>query len=455
MTLLSPIRRPSGSLRGRMDHAMAAIRGEGLRYRYLPEAMDVARLDPGKLRQLQIERLRALCAHAGRTVPYWRDLFASIGFDHRDISRIEDLSALPILTKDIIREQKDRMLSESADKDRLISRSTGGSTGDPLRFWIDRPSLERQFSINERGYRLLGLSPGDPVAKIWGYGRDFERTNLLTAAAIGRTYHDAFDTSARAMGKWLRTMRVSRPVAIYGYTSAVAQFARFVADRGARLKHLQIVCVTAEKLFPEVREDITRGLKAPVIDLYGCHEVVRLAHECAHGSMHIDSDGAVIERSRTDVIGSAGRILITSFFSEAMPFIRYDVGDYGALLPGTCPCGQPFPLMSVDLGKVHHVFAFSTGAKVHTTAFTKELYPIESLGAFQVVHESRDHVLLLAVPRSQQVQKAREQLGAAAEKIGQRLAGVKIEPRIVEDIPKTQRGKQPYVISKVAENLDN
>lgn len=455
MTLLTPMRRPFGFLRGTVDRAVAAARGEGLRSRYLSETMAVARLSPEHLQKLQLERLRSLCYHAGRTVPYWRDLFCRLDFDPRGLNRVEDLEALPVLTKEIIRAQGDRMLSESADKRALVPRSTGGSTGDPLKFWIDRPSLEKQFAVNERGYRLLGLSSGDPVAKIWGYGRDFERTNLATAAAIGRTYHDAFDTSSRAMSRWLRTMRVSRPVAIYGYTSAVAQFARFVADLGENLPHLKFVCVTAEKLFPEARRTIAQGLGAPVIDLYGCHEVVRLAHECPHGSMHIDSDGAVVEISRTDSVGSSGRIIITSLFSQAMPFIRYDVGDYGAFQPGGCPCGQPFPLMSVDLGKIHHVFSFSKGAKVHTTAFTKELYPIEALSAFQVVHESRDHVLLLAVPRAHRTEEAKERLEAAARKIAERLKGVKIDARLVDVIPKTQRGKQPYVISRVSENPEN
>jgi phenylacetate-CoA ligase len=438
-------------LRGTMLHLSAAVQGEYGRYRYLPQAMEVLQKSPEQLESLALERLQNLCRHAQASVPYWREVFASAGFDVNELRDPKQLEALPVLTKDIIRARGEDMLSERFEKRKLVHRATGGSTGEPLEFFIDKRCFELQHAINLRSFCQLGLPIGVGVAKVWGYGRSFEKFNPVTGFALGRTFHDAFDTSDRAIELWLRTLRQTKPQLIYGYAGAIAALSRFAAKPGGRpLESLRYVCVTAEKLLPEARHEIEQGFGVPVIDLYGCHETIRLAHECPAGSMHVDSDGALLEFLPDDRVEGASRILLTSLLSEGMPLIRYDVGDYGAPRQGTCKCGQPFPMMSIDLGKLHHIFTLTGGHKVHTTVFTKELYQLRELKAFQVVQTHVHRVELLAVPYPGRGDAAEKGLAAAARTLSRKLPGVTVEHKLVEEIPKTIRGKQPYVVSLVS-----
>ena len=84
-----------------------------------------------QIRGLQLQRLRAFLSECGAHVPYYRDLFRSLSFDPATITSLDELARLPLLTKDIIRSQFERLRSDLPEPVKLFS--TTGSTGDPLR----------------------------------------------------------------------------------------------------------------------------------------------------------------------------------------------------------------------------------------------------------------------------------------------------------------------------------
>lgn len=441
-------------LRGGIVRTRNRVVGEGARYEHLGDAMAFSRLTRNEMNERQFEQLKAVLCYAGDKIPYWRDLFLERGFNPSSFAEPGELEKLPVLTKQIIRDQGERMISEEFNVRDLVVRKTGGSTGEPLRFWIDRPSLEKQMAILLRSFRLVDVYEGDRMAKIWGYGASHNFANRF-GPVTGEIFLDAFDSSEKNLEKWVRVLTKFKPTALYGYGTAIYHLARYIRHtRKSPIPSLRIVCTTAEKLFPEMRREIQATLGVAVSDMYGCHEVVRLASECTHGGMHVAGDAAFLEFQDDSAIEDAGddpkKILITTLLARAMPLIRYDVGDFGRALARSCPCGLEMPLMSMDIGKVHHIFTFPEGEMVHTTVFTKELYCLESLDAFQVRQTARDRVDILGVPRAEKRDDAKEDLEAAALRIREQIkTHVHIQARIVEEIPKTARGKQPSVMSFV------
>ena len=87
-----------------------------------------------RLQSLQLESLRTFLTEAGRSVPYYREMFAATGFDPGAMTSIADLQRLPFLDKPTIRAQGDRLKSERAGA--LVKYNTGGSTGEPLVFYM-------------------------------------------------------------------------------------------------------------------------------------------------------------------------------------------------------------------------------------------------------------------------------------------------------------------------------
>jgi phenylacetate-CoA ligase len=432
-----------------------STKGETARYDFADATEQIAHLPIEELNALQLRRLKQTLAYAGEKVPYWRDLFKRQGFDPMEVTKPSDMEVLPILTKDIIRAEGDRMISSDYDKSRLVTRKTGGSTGEPLIFWIDRESLERQMAVNLRSFRLLGLRDDDHVAKIWGYGKSQHLGNALSPISA-RLFLDAFYTSDSDMETWYEQLLRFQPKAIYGYAGAICHFAQFLRRTGRQmpLSRLKVVCTTSEKLFPEMSEIIEDFFNVPVSDMYGCHESVRIASDCLHGNMHIHMDGTFTEFVREpDITDGPAKIVITTLLSKAMPFIRYDVGDMGTDSPTPCPCGLQLPVMKLDVGKIHHIFKLPGGRKVHSSVLHKPIFQIDGIASFQISHVEQGKIVVDAVPMNNQADplaKALQNVARAFEKdLGPEVV---VETRIVDAIPPTRSGKHPSIVSDVPED---
>src|SRR5258708_16734055 len=114
----------------------------------------------------QLQSLRALLAHAGRHVPYWRETFRRVRCDPRAVVRREDLACLPALTRDIIRERY-RELIDPAYATLNVHKGTSGSTGVPLKFEYSPESECWRQAVRIRGYSWSGYRPGLPVFYYW------------------------------------------------------------------------------------------------------------------------------------------------------------------------------------------------------------------------------------------------------------------------------------------------
>ena len=108
-----------------------------------------------------------------------------------------------------------------------------------------------------------------------------------------------------------------------------------------------------ETLSPTMRRHVQQAFGCPVVNSYGASEFLSLACECAQGSMHLNSDWAILEPVDADgravTAGTAGATtLLTNLANHVQPLIRYDIGDQVTLRAGNCACGSPFPVIDVS-----------------------------------------------------------------------------------------------------------
>ena len=408
---------------------------------------------PEKLEALRLARLRALLDYAGQHVPYYRDLFRSCDVDARSITSTTSLSGLPFLTKDIIRERAEALISERAGH--LVKLSTGGSTGQPLTFHIGAERVSHDVAAKWRATRWWGVDIGDPEVVVWGSPIELGAQDRIRAwrDRIMRTQLlPAFAMSSDKLDSFVSEIRRVRPRMLFGYPSAIALIARHARQRGVRMSDLgiKVAFVTAEKLYEDQRSDIASVFGCRVANGYGGRDAGFIAHECPHGQMHLTAEDVVVEivdqRGTPLPPGEAGEIVVTHLATRDFPFIRYRTGDVGVLTEQPCTCGRVLPVLAEIQGRATDFVLAQDGTVLHGLALIYVLRELVGIKAFKIIQESRDLVRVLVVPTSAFNASVEDQIRAG---FAARL-GAKVEVLIerVGEVPSESSGKFRYVVSK-------
>jgi phenylacetate-CoA ligase len=255
--------------------------------------------------------------------------------------------------------------------------STGGSTGEPLRFYVTRESFEWRTAVSDRGYSWAGAEEGRRSFYVWGTPIRAPRplTRLKQNVHHGlqrRTYFDSFNFGDAEKEACCRAINRVKPRAIVGYAGNLIELPRFAGGaRGLLAWRSDAVVTAAEGLQPGGRELLEQHLGRAVFMSYGSREFMLIGMECAeHRGYHLATDNLLVEvadeAGRPLPPGETGRILITDLHNAANPFIRYEIGDLGALMPADyrCPCGRPFPLLARVEGRAQEVIELPDGSRL-------------------------------------------------------------------------------------------
>jgi phenylacetate-CoA ligase len=407
-----------------------------------------------ELEALQLQRLRRLLARANAQVPYYRELFASLGFDPvRDLHSLADLARLPRLDKSTIRANGDRMKAQDAVG--LARFNTGGSSGEPLIFYIGRERVSHDVAAKWRATRWWNVDIGDPEVVVWGSPIELGAQDGVRAVRdrmLRTQLLPAFQMSAEKLDGFLARIRAARPRMLFGYPSALSHIARHAQARGQRMDDLgiRVAFVTSERLYDEQREQISKTFGCPVANGYGGRDAGFIAHQCPAGGMHITAEDIIVETLDPDgnpvPRGTAGEIVVTHLATGDFPFIRYRTGDVGVLGDAACSCGRGLPLLKEIQGRTTDFLVAQDGTVMHGLALVYILRDLPQVKAFKIVQESLDltRVQVVAdVPvsgiRQKIVDGFRARLGA----------GIEVEVEQVEAIAPEKSGKFRYVISKV------
>jgi phenylacetate-CoA ligase len=404
----------------------------------------------------QFRCLSALLAEAEAHVPYYREMFRNLGIRSRDIQSLSDFSALPILTKDIIREREQELVREDVPKDKLRISHSGGSTGVPLSFRHDSSYDDFAEAGTFRNLLQCGWKPGEMIAYVWG-GNDqlyaIPEWQLELRQYLRRRYQfDPFYSGAREMDDWLEKWHRIKPSVMFGYASTVARYAAHIQAKGERVRPLKGVFTTAERLYRPQREVIASVFGCRVYDCYGSSEVRNIAAECSMGRMHVNADCVVLEVDRTGLAAKEpAPFIVTSLRNRMMPFIRYRSEDCGQLVDGACDCGSNFPLMDLNIARISDSVVLPGGRVVHGEFFTHLMYGSEGISSFQFHQTALDSIVLWIVPGAGDSNARNRSVQEAVEKVKKLdpTSEMKVEVRTTEAIPLSRAGKHRFIRSDI------
>jgi phenylacetate-coenzyme A ligase PaaK-like adenylate-forming protein len=407
------------------------------------------------IQELQCQKLSKLLKHAAQHVPYYRETFRANGFDSDRMRSFQDFRQVPVLTKDMLKQNADALLAESGDTGDRRKNASGGSTGKPAQFYQDRFYWEFAMASQWFVESWWSIRPGDRTGSVWGCDRDIPqqsfRERLAQEICQVRTCN-AFAITEQRLEDFSKMLIAWRPRYITGYASALELFSKFLLSRPELKIRPVAVKSTAEALSVGQKKVIEAAFQAPLYNFYGSREVNNLAAECpAHRGLHVNSLGRYMEvadeHGNPLPAGVPGRILVTDLTNFAMPFIRYEIEDVGVWSDASCPCGRPFPLLAEVLGRSSDFIATPSGKIIHGEYFTHLFYDFPQVESFRLTQDSLSHIHLDVVL----------QPGSASsflEPLRQRISAVlgpemNCEIRTVDKLKRTASGKFRFTVSSV------
>ena len=407
-----------------------------------------------RLMDLQLERLKALLGHAGLHVPYYRALFDQIGFNPHDVTSVADLRRLPLLTKADIR--ANRELLKSAQARGLARSNTGGSSGEPLVFYLGKERVSHDVAAKWRATRWWDVDIGDREIVVWGSPIELaaqDRLRWLRDRVLRTRLLPAFEMSDAKLDGFVATMRAFRPKMLFGYPSALAHIARHATARRVRMDDLgiRVAFVTSERLYDDQRTAIEGAFGCRVANGYGGRDAGFIAHECPAGGMHVTAEDIIVEtvdpQGRPAPAGEAGEIVVTHLATRDYPFIRYRTGDIGSLQMETCACGRGLPMLKEIQGRATDFVVSSSGTVMHGLALIYVMRELPEIESFRIVQESRTLTRVLLVPGARfEPRTADAIVSGFRRRLGQDVE-IRVEPVAV--LPAEPSGKLRYVVSRV------
>ncbi|MCC6531328.1 MAG: phenylacetate--CoA ligase family protein [Burkholderiales bacterium] len=407
-----------------------------------------------RIADYQLRRLREFLDAVRETVPYYRDLFGRIGFVPADLGSISDLSRLPLLGKNEIRAHADAMKALGSSLSRY---NTGGSSGEPLVFYVGKDRVSHDIAAKWRATRWWGVDIGDPEIVIWGSpielgAQDWIRS--LRDAVLRTSLFKAFELTDALLRDFVARVRSERPAMLFGYPSVMARIAAYAKATRQRLNDcgIRVAFVTSERLYPDQRQSIQEVFGCPVANGYGGRDAGFIAHECPAGGMHISAEDIIVEivdpAGRPLAPGQPGEIVVTHMATGGFPFIRYRTGDVGTLDERACKCGRGLPMLREIEGRTTDFVVSRDGTVSHGLALIYVVRELSGIRKFKIIQESVDRTRVLLVPDAGFDPAVTGRIRTGMER---RLgAGVAIDIELVDEIPAEASGKFRYVVSKVA-----
>ncbi len=405
-----------------------------------------------RVEAFQFEELRKVLRIAFDSVPFYQKRYAEAGVRFDDIQTPADLRKLPVLERDDVRRFKKELCCTSYTG-KLLSHSTGGSTGVPIQFYRSPDSYDWRMAVTARSYAWTGAILGNRVLYLWGaptgHPSLWSRAKLNAFHWIRNEF--VIDSFHRGPGFWhdvIKSIDAVGPDAIVGYTSNIEELCAFAQAHGLRFSSVKGVVAAAETVYPDLRERVKQTFGAPLFNTYGSREFMSIAVECGHCGFHVNMENIYLEN---DEEGRQSDLLVTDLHNYAMPFIRYRIGDTGLLSQDQCACGRGLNGLASLEGKTWDVLRTPSGGTIPGIVVRHFMKDVPEVRQYQAEQTDYDRIVLRLALQKPLSRESREFLTNEFRKsFGTEL---QLEIDEVEEVPRSASGKLRCVMGLPEEKL--
>jgi phenylacetate-CoA ligase len=351
------------------------------------------RMPRDELQAWQDARIRGLVRWAHARVPYWRRVMDERGVRPEHVQGASDLRLLPFLTKEILRDHAAELLAEGVPDSKKEQVSTGGTSGEPLRFMIDRDRSAKEWAFMTWQWGRVGYRPGMRRAVLRGMLVQADRLHewhpLLDELVLS-----TFRLSAATLPEYLRQIERYRPEFLHAYPSSAEHLARLLRDvPQAKRPRFRALLLGSENVYPGAARAARGGVRLPRLRVVrpqrevparrGLRGIGRLPHLSRVRRARGRGRGRRARRSRRH-----GNARGTGFMNRAMPFLRYMTDDRATLVAEPCACGRAYPRLRGIEGRWHGERLFGDGGRVFSmTALNTHSAVFDRVARFRIRQE--------------------------------------------------------------------
>jgi len=397
------------------------------------------------------QRLRELLRICVKNVPYYKSAWCT---ETKQAALEGDLSKLPLLEKDDIREKDDQFQRQDQNLLFKFRFLTSGTTGTPIACTYTLSELRNSLALREvRSANWAGVSFDQPRATF--SGRMVEpmperETHIYRYNCVEKqVYLSAFHLKPQTARQYVAALIRHKIRWMTGYAVSFYLLGKYILDQAISVPKIDAIITTSEKLTPEMRRVIEAAFHTRVFEEYSTVENALFASECEHGRLHVSPDVGLVEILHSDgsacELGEIGEVVTTCLVRDYQPLIRFRLGDLAAWDPEPCPCGRQMPVIKEVVGRIEDVVTGPDGRQLvrFHGIFADQPNVVEG----QIIQETLKDFMVKVVTTAA--------FGPAdildiQQRMCQRL-GPNINVRIekVIKIPRTESGKFRAVISKV------
>ena len=404
-----------------------------------------------KLEEYQLLQLKKLLNHAYENVPYYSKMFKKLKLKPKEIQSINDLQKLPCLTKEIVRKNLNTLKATNYPEHKFEYLYTGGSTGQPLRFYI------------EKGVWISQLMAYGKIQNDWAGRSSFDKSVHMKGNQIPFEYKlfrrtlvlSSFYMNDKYMPLFIQKIRKLKPKHILGYPSALTNLVVYMKRNNLRgFPSIKSILCYAETLYERQRDLIEEMFQCRVYNQYSLRETVALGTTCEHSNyFHMFPEFSIIELIGKDAKpvtkeGEVGEIVGTGFHNYIFPFIRYRTGDLGVYITKKCLCGRNYPLLKRIEGRVQEFIVSKTKRLVPLTGvygLVAKCSP--NVKECQLYQDTEGKILINIVKEEAYTKKDTYNIqNNFQKKFGDEF---KIRVNFLDHIPRTKEGKYRFLIQKL------
>ena len=425
---------------------------------YLKEIQLLEKASADEIKQYTEQKLKKLLLYASRNVPYYNKILAENNVVIGETVRLENFSHIPLLTKDIIRQQGENLYSKDHKHRKSYMNTSGGSTGEPVCFLQDKEYDDWNNATKIYFNNVLGKQLGEPEIKFWGSDRDILEGTLtvkdrLINLLCNRKFFNSYQLNDLLLRDLVELNNKFKAKAYWSYMESALELADFLSSNNIPFYSPEIVISTIGPLTQPVKEKIEAGMGCKVYNQYGSREVGVIACQCKEQKgLHtfpwwnhvevVGADGNTVENGQ-------GNVVVTTLHNYSMPLLRYEIGDVAVMGSNNCLCGRKTVVLDNVIGRTLGYFKNADGTRVHSHFIVQALFFRNWIQRFQVIQEAFDRVVILIEPKDGA--KPNEDDLADIKSKTQVIMGsdCAIETRIVDKIERSQSGKFVYTICKI------
>ena len=399
-----------------------------------------------EIRSYQARHLGAMLRFATDQVPVYRHLRGAV----ERLDPFDALKEFPLLDKDAIQQDMARYLPRDFDSIPHYEVSTGGTSGNQLKMYLNDESQAVEIAFLHRYWRRVGYTPNCRKATFRGvaFGDLREGVFWQHNPIYNELQFSPFHMHEGTLGAYVEQIVAFKATYFHGYPSALDILAEYVIrnDLVASLPTIRAALVASEACMPGQRERIERAFGTRVYSSYGHSERLIFGGECEHTTAyHHFPDYGILEivdesGRPCDEPGQRGELVGTGLLNRSMPLIRYQTGDFATRIEHRCRCGRCWDRFDRVEGRwKQEMLIGHGGARISLTALNMHGPLFERVVRYQYVQDTPGacELRLMVAPGFAQ----RDRLAIASayhDKVGQQID---VEVCIVDDIPLTARGK--------------